>query len=79
MKLVTLFEAEFTSLGAWLQAQREEAMGPVNKWFCSQHYGKEITDPETLMRYYIEHGGAAAFRRNHVLKVPEKRPMAAAV
>ena len=45
--------------------QLREALGPVNKWYCSQHYRREVTDPETLLRYYISHGGAAQFAKLH--------------
>ena len=46
-----------------LERQLHEALGPVNKWYCSQHYGYEINDPETLLCYYIKHGGASHFRQ----------------
>jgi hypothetical protein len=49
----------------FLDAQRREALGPVNKWFCSQHLGYEVTDPEVLLAYYIKHGGALHFRQMH--------------
>ncbi len=47
----------------YVRMQLEEAMGSDNRWYCSNHYGKEITDPETLLRYYIKHGGAENFAR----------------
>jgi hypothetical protein len=46
-----------------LQMQLAEALGPVNRWFCSQCYGREVTDPDELLEYYIKHGGAEAFAR----------------
>ena len=49
------------SIADYLAAQMREALGPVNKWYCSQHFGREITDPETLLRYYIKNGGARHF------------------
>ena len=38
-----------------------EALGPVNRWFCSQAHGRPIDDPEVLLRYFIKSGGAANF------------------
>jgi hypothetical protein len=49
----------------YLDQQRREALGPVNKWYCSQFYGYEVNDPETLLTYYIKHGGALRFRQEH--------------
>jgi len=49
------------SIADYLAAQMREALGPVNKWYCSQYFGREITDPETLLRYYIKNGGARHF------------------
>jgi len=45
--------------------QLEEALGPVNRWFCSQHYGREVTEPDLLVEYYIRHGGAEHFRHKY--------------
>ena len=45
-----------------LQNQIREALDPVNKWYCSQYYGFEVTDPNLLLAYYIKHGGAKHFR-----------------
>jgi hypothetical protein len=53
------------SMVDFLDEQRREALGPVNKWFCSQHLGYEVTDPEVLLAYYIKHGGALHFRQMH--------------
>jgi hypothetical protein len=55
----------------YLDRQKQEALGPVNKWYCSQHYGCEISDPERLLSYYIKHGGASNFRQEHVAEVAE--------
>ena len=49
----------------FLDEQRREALGPVNKWYCSQYHGFEINDPETLLAYYIKHGGATHFRQQN--------------
>ena len=51
----------------YVRLQVEEALGPVNRWYCSEHYRREITEPNTLIEYYIKHGGAEGFaqrRRN---------------
>ena len=55
----------------YLERQMQEALGPVNKWYCSQYYGCEIQDPECLLRYYIQHGGASHFRQEHLTKFSE--------
>ena len=55
----------------YLERQMQEALGPVNKWYCSQYYGYEIHDPECLLRYYIQPGGASNFCRQHVSEVAE--------
>jgi hypothetical protein len=43
------------------RVQLAEALGPVNRWFCSQAYGYAVTDPELLLKYYIKSGGASDF------------------
>jgi hypothetical protein len=45
----------------YLTAQMREALGPVNRWFCAQHFGRDVNDTETLLRYYIKNGGAKHF------------------
>ncbi|HEX4054412.1 MAG TPA: hypothetical protein VHX86_09110 [Tepidisphaeraceae bacterium] len=45
--------------------QVAEAFGSINRWFCSEAYGREITDPELLLAYYINSGGAADFARRY--------------
>jgi hypothetical protein len=45
----------------YVRGQLAEALGPVNRWYCSQHHGCEITNPDTLLEYYIKHGGAETF------------------
>ena len=47
----------------WLQLA--EAFGPINRWFCSEAYGREIDDQELLLIYYIRSGGAADFARRY--------------
>jgi hypothetical protein len=44
-----------------LRLQMHEALGPVNRWFCSQAHGRPIDDPEVLLQYFIKSGGAANF------------------
>jgi len=43
--------------------QLAEAFGHLNRWFCSEAYGREINDRDTLLRYYIKSGGAVDFAR----------------
>ena len=45
------------------QIQLTEALGPVNRWFCSESHRKPIDDPEVLLQHYIKTGGAADFAR----------------
>lgn len=49
----------------YMQQQIEQAMSALNRWFCSQYYGHDIDDPEVLLRYYIQHGGAKDFSNQH--------------
>ena len=46
----------------YVRRQLEEAFGPENRWFCSEHYCCEVNEPDLLLEYYIKHGGAAHFR-----------------
>src|SRR5438128_926975 len=41
--------------------QIAEALGQVNRYYCSLAHGCEIRDPETLMNHFIRQGGAADF------------------
>jgi hypothetical protein len=59
-------------MSEFLDEQRREALGPVNKWYCSQAYGFEVTDPDTLLAYYIKHGGAQQFRQCHRYEAEEQ-------
>ena len=52
------------SLEDHIRRQIAAAMSPVNRYYASRHYGREVTDPETLLRYFIKHGGADDFGRN---------------
>ena len=47
------------------QKQIDEALGPVNRWYCSEYFRREITDPNKLIEYYIRHGGAVDFAKRH--------------
>jgi hypothetical protein len=38
-----------------------EALGPVNRWYCSQAYCRPVNDPELLLTYFIKSGGAEDF------------------
>ena len=44
-----------------VRKQLAEAMGAVNRWYCSQAFGRRVDDPETLVIYFIRKGGAADF------------------
>ena len=46
------------SISDYLAEQMREALGPINKEHCSKHYGREVSDAETLLRFYIKNGGA---------------------
>ncbi len=52
-------------LAEYLKMQMQEALSPTNRWYCSQYYHREITDPEVLFRYYIQHGGAIDFAQRY--------------
>ena len=41
--------------------QLAEALGPDNRWYCSQAHGRRIDDEEQLLIYFIRSGGAADF------------------
>jgi hypothetical protein len=44
-----------------VRVQVAEALGPVNRWYCSQAYGRPVDDPQLLLTYFIKSGGAANF------------------
>ncbi len=56
-------------LAADLAQQEKEAVSKDNRYFASEFYGYPVTDPEQLMLYYIEHGGATG----HRLRVEARR------
>jgi hypothetical protein len=43
--------------------QIAEAQSDFNKYHCCKHHRKDITNPEELLAYYINHGGAESFRK----------------
>jgi hypothetical protein len=48
-----------------VRLQLAEAFGPLNRWFCSEAYGREIDDEELLLIYYIKSGGAENFAKRY--------------
>ena len=44
-----------------IRKQLAEALGPVNRWYCSQAFGRPVDDPDALLVYFIKSGGAADF------------------
>jgi hypothetical protein len=48
-----------------VRMQVEEALGSVNRWYCSQACGRTVEDPETLLRYFVKSGGAADFANRY--------------
>ena len=45
----------------YVSAQAKEALGQLNRYFAGLFYGREVTDPDQLLEYYIKHGGASDF------------------
>ena len=48
-----------------VQLQLAEALGPINRWFCSEAHGQAVNDQELLLIYYIKSGGAADFAHRY--------------
>ena len=48
-----------------VELQLAEALGPLNRWFCSEKHGRAVNDEELLLIYYIRSGGAADFARRY--------------
>jgi hypothetical protein len=61
-----------------LNRQIEAALGPVNRWYCSEFYGREISDPDVLLEYFIKHGGAEHFGTARPRSQRELQPAGAA-
>ena len=53
-----------------VKAEVTEALGADNKWFCSRHFGYEITNSDTLITYYIRNGGPEQFRQKLRAEAP---------
>jgi hypothetical protein len=51
------------SMKEYVRGQLDEALGAVNRWYCSEYYGYEVTDCDLLLEYYIKHGGAEQFAK----------------
>ena len=51
------------NMDARVRLQLAEAMGPLNRWFCSQAHRRRVDDPELLFRHYVKSGGAEDFAR----------------
>lgn len=60
-------------LKEYVDLQLAEALGADNRWYCSEYYGHAVTERETLLRYYIRHGGAADFARRWRLAEAERQ------
>jgi hypothetical protein len=48
-----------------LRKQLAEALGQVNRWYCSQFHGYPVEDPNLLWKYFINNGGAVDFARRY--------------
>ena len=48
------------------KAQLAEALSPLNRWYCSQYFGYNVTSIEVLLTYYIKSGGAQNFRQREL-------------
>jgi hypothetical protein len=35
-----------------------EAMSPLNRWFCSEYHRRDVREPEKLWHYYMNCAGA---------------------
>lgn len=44
-----------------IRLQIAEALGPINRWFCSEAHGREVREAELLLTHYIKNGGAEDF------------------
>jgi hypothetical protein len=48
-----------------IRLQIAEALGPTNRWFCSEAHGCEVRDAELLLTHYIKNGGAEDFAKRY--------------
>jgi len=46
-----------------IRMQVSEALGSVNRWYCSEAAGETVTHPNMLLEYFIKKGGAEDFSR----------------
>jgi len=46
-----------------IRLQIAEALGPINRYYCSEKHGRDIRDADLLLTHYIKHGGAEDFAR----------------
>jgi hypothetical protein len=49
-----------------VRMQLAEALGPVNRWYCSQKCGREVINPDELLTYFVRSGGAEDFAARYV-------------
>ena len=54
------------NMAEYLRCQMQEALGDDNRWHCSKHYGYDVQDKDLLLAYYIKHGGATHFCKEHL-------------
>ncbi len=48
-----------------VRLQLAEAFGPLNRWYCSEFYGRKVDDNDLLLHYYIRSGGADDFAERY--------------
>jgi len=48
-----------------IRLQVAEALGPTNRWFCSEAHGQEVRDADLLLTHYIKNGGAEDFAERY--------------
>jgi hypothetical protein len=61
------------TLREYLRRQLEEGCSAENRWYCSEFYGYEVTDPQVLLEYYIKHGGSKDFADGHRNELGDSR------
>ena len=64
--------ADWMSFQEYVRMQLEEALGPVNRWYCSQRHGYDVRDPDKLVEHYVRNGGAESFSRRFRIPVPSE-------
>ena len=48
-----------------IRLQIAEALGPINRYYCSEKHGCDVRDAEKLLAHYIKNGGAEDFARRY--------------